>query len=62
MSVNIPEVKLVRTVWIFRGKIEDILAGAHSLHITSNLVNSRGCQSENGIEMYTNGNARAGLE
>ena len=48
--------KLVITVWIFREKIENLSSGAHVLHITSNLVNSRRCQDvEGGIE-----NTRAG--
>ena len=36
---------------IFREKIENLSADVHVLHITPNLVNSRRCQSENGIEM-----------
>ena len=39
VNANIPEIKLVRTVWIFREKIEKLLEGAQVFHITSNLVN-----------------------
>ena len=46
--MNIPGIKLVRTVWIFREKIENLSLNAHVLHITSNLVNSPPCQSEDG--------------
>ena len=52
MSVNIPEIKLVRTVWIFKGEIEDISAGAHIPHMTTNLIILRRCRDDNGKEIY----------
>ena len=44
----------MRTVWIFREKIENSSSGALVLHMTSNLTISRRCQDENGNEMYQN--------
>ena len=54
MCVYIPEIKLVRMVWIFRDKIENSSSGAHVLHMTSNLIISRRCQDENSKEIYHN--------
>ena len=45
---------MVRTVWIFKEKIENLSSGAHVLHVTSNLIRSRRFQGENGVEMFTN--------
>ena len=44
---------MVRTVWIFRDKIEKFRQ-VHVLQVNSNLISSRRCQAENGVEMYTN--------
>ena len=52
MGVQIQRMKSVRTVWIFREKIEKSPSGAGVLHTTSNLIVSRRCQDENGKEMY----------
>ena len=44
VSVNIPGIKLMRTVWIFREKIDNLSLGA-----------GRPCQGGNGMDFYTNG-------
>ena len=49
-----PRIKLMRTVWIFREKIENSSSCALVLHMTSNLIISRRSQDENGKEMYQN--------
>ena len=41
-------------VWILREKIENSASGARVPHMTSNLINSRRCQDENGKEMNQN--------
>ena len=41
MRVYITRIKFVRTVWIFREKIENSSSGALVLHMTSNLIISR---------------------
>ena len=51
VSVHIPRKKLVRTVWMFREKIEKSLSGACSLHMTSNWIISHHCQDKNIKEM-----------
>ena len=40
VCVNIPGRKLVKMIWKFRKKANNILPGAYVLHITSNLINS----------------------
>ena len=46
--------KLMRTVWIFRDKIENWSSCALVLHMTSNLIISRRSQDKNGKEFYQN--------
>ena len=46
--------KLLRTVRIFREKIENSLSGARFLHMTSNLIISSRCQDEIDKEMFQN--------
>ena len=38
MPVHIPEIKLVRTVWMFSEKIEKLSSGVYVLYTTSNLI------------------------
>ena len=49
-----PRIKLMRTVWTVKEKIENSSSGALVLHMTSNLIISRRSQDENGKEMYQN--------
>ena len=51
-----PRIKLMRTVWTVKEKIENSLSCALVLHMTSNLIISRRSQDENGKEMYQNVN------
>ena len=55
-----PRIKLMRTVWTVKAKIENSSSCALVLHMTSNLIISRRSQDDNGKEMYQNVNARAG--
>ena len=41
-------------MWLFGKKIKNISSGSHVLYTTSNLVNSRRCQDEDGEEMHQN--------
>ena len=47
-----PRIKLMRTVWTVKEKIENSSSCALVLHMTSNLIISRRSQDENGKEMY----------
>ena len=49
---NFARMKLVLTVWMFEENIKKPSLGTRVLLITSKLPNSRGCQDENGLEMY----------
>ena len=49
-----PRIKLMRTVWTVKEKIENSSSCALVLHMTSNLIISRRSQDENGKEMYQN--------
>ena len=47
---NIPEMKLVRTMWLFGQKIRNISSGI--LNIARNLVISRRCHDDNDKEIH----------
>ena len=50
VCIKLPRIKLVRTVWMFGGKIENLLSDVCILQKTSNRVISRRHQNESGKE------------